>query len=846
MSYVSLKDKQIKIIDDVLDLSEKQLKNLDEIEGFDDIEYIEILNLAHNQIEDLSCLSKLPRVHTLRLNNNSISALKGIEKLKEVKSLIITFNQISKVEIIESIQGLEELNLYNNKIERIQGLEKLSGLRTLILMGNKIDKISKIKGLDALINLEVLRLDFNLMSSLEGISKLDSLKDFSVSENKFLTNIKNIKLLKNLEKLNLSICKITDISEIRNLKELKELYLYSNEIVNIDPLFDLEHLEKLYLFHNKIINMVDLSKNVNLKNINLGVNKIINISGLNGLKNLEELVFSKNKIQKIEGLGELIKLKYLYLDDNEIEIIEGLENLTNLNSLVLAENRIKKIVGLDYNINLEKIILAENKIEKIEGLENLIKLKELILTENKITRIEGIESLSNLNTLKLRINNLEDSRDILLLKDIVIVEIDFHTFHLFHEITDERNEICKVLENIFNMKKRDLQYWKEYPYERQDILIPPLEDMINISWILTNIIEEERKLEFSNNIQQLIDRRITYFDNFKRMSLFLGLKYAMLSGIEQDIDILINNSEICEEYFKKIDIEHCKFISALLNLYIIFLETKGQGFVFGTVEEYVDTIVNLNKQYENLQLSIIKKDFEEFKNNLPQIKVTFLSSDKSKFDIQNITEELKNIIINELFNIPQLLPIISGIIIKLVYELNKKWEILFPYDFIKEYEKILNSSKKTGVLILGQDTSEMYRLERIKECLDTLGYHGIIIKKTDFEVSSQTLEEKVITFANVVKFIIIEDSYASGHLIELKDIELNKWTTALLQEEGEGATFMNANIDFEHTFIKKFEYNSIDTICDIIAEAIIWAEDYNQKKINYLNKLYPWRNIEEE
>lgn len=315
----------------------------------------------------------------------------------------------------------------------------------------------------------------------------------------------------------------------------------------------------------------------------------------------------------------------------------------------------------------------------------------------------------------------------------------------------------------------------------------------------------------------------------------------MLSGIEQNSDVLLNYSKICREYFKKIDIESCKFIYAILNLYLIFLRNKECGFVFGTVEEYVNIIISLNEQYEKLQTSIIKRDFEEFKDNLPQIKETFLGSENDKLDIQNITEELKNIIINELFNIPKQLPIISRIIIKLVYDLNKKWETLFPYDFIKELEKIIISSKETGVLILGQDTSEMYRLERIEECLNSLGYHGIIIKKTDFEVISQTLEEKVSTLANLAKFIIIENSFASGHLIELKICEQGKWTTALLQEKGKGASYMTAVIDFQTNYIKEFDYSTVDQICDKIKEAVNWAEEFNQKKKNHLNKIYPWR-----
>ena len=307
----------------------------------------------------------------------------------------------------------------------------------------------------------------------------------------------------------------------------------------------------------------------------------------------------------------------------------------------------------------------------------------------------------------------------------------------------------------------------------------------------------------------------------------------------------MNNLFICIESFKKIDSDQFNFISNLLQLYITFLRSKGERFVHGTVETHINFIINLISQFDDLQINIAKKDFERFMDSIPQTKEICNQSDQ-----ENLDSESKHKIIQELFNIPQQSQLISRIIIKVIYELNKKWEIIISSnknpDFIKDLNKILVYTKNKVVLILGQDTSEMYRLKKIEDCLKMLEYSTIIIKETNFKVDSQSLPEKVSTLGNLVKFIIIENSISSGHLVELEICKQNTLTTILLQEQGKGSTYMNTTIDFEHNYITKFEYSSVDQICDTIKEAVKWAEDYNQKKIENLNKVYPWREAEEE
>jgi predicted aspartyl protease len=67
--------------------------------------------------------------------------------------------------------------------------------------------------------------------------------------------------------------------------------------------------------------------------------------------------------------------------------------------------------------------------------------------------------------------------------------------------------------------------------------------------------------------------------------------------------------------------------------------------------------------------------------------------------------------------------------------------------------------KHNTVLILGQDTSEIYRLHAIKQSLEKFAYAGIIVKDlSDIEI--QSTEEKVNMLASISRFVICDNARA--------------------------------------------------------------------------------------
>lgn len=157
--------------------------------------------------------------------------------------------------------------------------------------------------------------------------------------------------------------------------------------------------------------------------------------------------------------------------------------------------------------------------------------------------------------------------------------------------------------------------------------------------------------------------------------------------------------------------------------------------------------------------------------------------------------------------------------------------------------RILNAiplAKERFVFIIGQDTTEVHRLRAIQSALGT-DYRGLIAKDIE-DLEVQTLEEKVELLGALCRFVICENSFPSGHIGELKICASNRFVTAILQEAGLGATWMQVDYPIDYSFMKIFSYKNLKNIGKSVQEAVKWAEDIIQKRQQVFNRLYPWRD----
>jgi Leucine-rich repeat (LRR) protein len=147
---VEVRGKEYNIWEGKLYLFNKEIKEIEEIKGFDNIKELTDLNLAGNHITNISHLDNLKKLKVLKLRNNKIRMIRGLDNLKNLEELYLDGNQIQKINGLKNLLNLKILNLNSNQIDYIQGLENLNKLQELYIGENSIpqDLIEDLGGIN--------------------------------------------------------------------------------------------------------------------------------------------------------------------------------------------------------------------------------------------------------------------------------------------------------------------------------------------------------------------------------------------------------------------------------------------------------------------------------------------------------------------------------------------------------------------------------------------------------------------------------------------------------------------------------------------------------------------------
>jgi hypothetical protein len=155
-------------------------------------------------------------------------------------------------------------------------------------------------------------------------------------------------------------------------------------------------------------------------------------------------------------------------------------------------------------------------------------------------------------------------------------------------------------------------------------------------------------------------------------------------------------------------------------------------------------------------------------------------------------------------------------------------------------DEYVASKRERSVLLLGDYSTEgMNRIETIRRVLVTLGYVPILIQDVP-DHPHMDMMQKVAVVGGLCRFIIVDDSSKSGHLVEVPICKANSWVTILLRAGGKGASWMTAGLSNTSNVIFETEYDP-DSPALAIEQATKWAENkLLELKIKY-DKTYPWR-----
>jgi hypothetical protein len=151
----------------------------------------------------------------------------------------------------------------------------------------------------------------------------------------------------------------------------------------------------------------------------------------------------------------------------------------------------------------------------------------------------------------------------------------------------------------------------------------------------------------------------------------------------------------------------------------------------------------------------------------------------------------------------------------------------------------LRFARRKLVLLLGKDTGRgLARLRKIRKVIESRAYDCQLIKDLP-EHPEMGLITKVLFSALAARFVVIENSAQSGHLYELPFVRMAECVVAILQHDGQGATWMTEDMIAKHGLLKKFTYRQ-ESLASCVEEAIDWAEQRVAENVEANKNAWPW------
>lgn len=152
----------------------------------------------------------------------------------------------------------------------------------------------------------------------------------------------------------------------------------------------------------------------------------------------------------------------------------------------------------------------------------------------------------------------------------------------------------------------------------------------------------------------------------------------------------------------------------------------------------------------------------------------------------------------------------------------------------------ISKFREKAVLLLGDyDDVGTARLLGLAAVLSDRGYDPILIKDVP-DLPAQDLTQKVATIGSLARFVVVDDSTKSGHLVEVQLCRTHDWITVLLRQGGKGASWMTAgasvtsNVILEQAYDESAPHEAID-------DAVNWAEAKIVELQRKFDIVFPWR-----
>ncbi|CAK1555206.1 unnamed protein product [Leptosia nina] len=572
----------------ILDLGENNLKVIPS-DVFCPLGNLQKLNLTHNKLKNIDRIGLGKNcgldILSLDVSNNELKTLNEdseITTLRRLQELKLQHNNISDIssEIFNGLISLRILNISHNYLQFIpEGtFANTKELREIYLNNNQLFELGR-GVFHRLEQLFVLDLSNNQLSSahIDGSTFVGLIRLIILNlSNNALTRIDN--------------------KTFRDLFVLQILDLRNNSIGYIEEntFLPLYNLHTLILAENRLHTIDELLFNglFVLSKLNLNNNLLVSIDpkAFKNCSDLKELDLSSNQLVEVpKAIWELSLLKTLDLGENLITDIKNgsFKNLDQLTGLRLIENQIGNLtIGMFWELpSLQVLNLAKNKVQAIErgSFERNKQLEAIRLDRNFIVDINGVFS----SILSLLWLNLSENH--LVWFDYAFVPANLKWLDVHGNYIEHLGNYYKLRDEL---KITTLDVSRNHIVEISPLVIPNSVEVLfinnnRITSVQINTFMEKRNLTRVDMYQNLITHLDLNSLRLYPVPLNKSLPEFYIGGNPIDCDCsmewlpLINNMTSTRQYPRIMDLENvlCKMTHTRSVTHVTLSNLKATDFL---------------------------------------------------------------------------------------------------------------------------------------------------------------------------------------------------------------------------------------------------------------------------
>ncbi len=387
------------------------VENLEGVQVFFNLEEIIIYSSGSyglGQIDDLSPLKGLKRLHTIEMYTSALTDFESIRGKPSLRRLVVVPSRVNDLSALPSLPNLKHLNIsgatiHARPIDDYSPLAQLSGLEELHLQAHYTLSQYGLSFLNGMQNLRLLNLAENFLRTADEIRSLPALEVLDLSYNNLFSDFDDT-AVENM---------------LGGLSSLKEFYYARFDGHSLEFLGGMTALEVLVITRYFSLSLADttvIGSLTNLRELYLGGFVNADTSPLQGLSNLEILWLANGTVdsstlafpETMSSLRELHMLDafsytYNYGDRNGYfkSTYAVFEDLPALQTLNLDRPWLLDESGVTLNPNVRDLAMVEARLDSLEFLRDVPGIISLDLSDNPFTELDPLATMPDLIELTL-------------------------------------------------------------------------------------------------------------------------------------------------------------------------------------------------------------------------------------------------------------------------------------------------------------------------------------------------------------------------------------------------------------------------------------------------------------